>query len=262
MFSDEEFVNHVGDSMPAPDPFMTQDAWPGLLRARFYLPPKRTSLSPRHLSPPTMDEDWATSSRRILSCSCYLYRKAADEATSGIPNPTPPSTPDPRSAPPPPSPPASPSQQRPGIHLASKGQLQRTECAPGAQELEYFPEAAPHRSRQQGVLAESGGGVAESGSAHLIPSGLRPSCHVCALRDRPHAGSRALSDWTAASRDGTLTWVGWPIEAPRGPRGAVAGRPREPYLPSTLLSPLGLTARNTPGQMYEADCGAVVAVVE
>ena len=26
MFSDEEFVNHVGDSMPAPDPFMTQDA--------------------------------------------------------------------------------------------------------------------------------------------------------------------------------------------------------------------------------------------
>lgn len=26
MFSDEEFINHVGDSIPAPDPFMTRDA--------------------------------------------------------------------------------------------------------------------------------------------------------------------------------------------------------------------------------------------
>lgn len=173
-----------------------------------------------------------------------------------------PAPPEPRSAPPPPFPPASPPQQRPGLHLSSKGQLQRTECAPGAQELEYFPEAAPHRSRQPGVLAESGGGVGEGGRAHLIPSGLRPSCHVCARRDRPQAGSRALSDWTAASRDGTLTWVGWPIEAPRGPRGAVAGRPREPYLHGMLLSPLGLTARNTPGQMCEVGCGTVVAVVE
>lgn len=130
---------------------------------------------------------------------------------------------EPRSAPPPHSPLSSPPQQRPGVHLVSKGQLQRTECAPGAQELEYFPEAAPHRSRQQEVL-ESGGAVGEGSGAHLTPSGLWPSCHVCARRDRHQARSREFSDWTAAPRDETLTLVGWPIEAQRRPGGAVAGR--------------------------------------
>ena len=130
---------------------------------------------------------------------------------------------EPRSAPPPHSPLSSPPQQRPGVHLVSKGQLQRTERAPGAQELEYFPEAAPHRSRQQEVL-ESGGAVGEGSGAHLTPSGLWPSCHVCARRDRHQARSREFSDWTAAPRDGTLTLVGWPIEAQRRPGGAVAGR--------------------------------------
>ena len=101
-----------------------------------------------------------------------------------------PPTSDPRSAPPPPSPPASPSQQRPGLHLASKGQLQRTECAPGAQELDYFPEAAPRHFRQQGVLAESGGGVAE-GTCAPAATDPRPDRGRSAIGRRPHVTGRS-----------------------------------------------------------------------
>ena len=100
---------------------------------------------------------------------------------------------EPRSAPPPHSPLSSPPQQRPGVHIVSTGQLQRTECAPGAQELEYFPEAAhiTPGSRRCWNPGEPSGKAA----AHTLPQaafGLPATCALAATDTRLDRESSAI----------------------------------------------------------------------
>ena len=70
--------------------------------------------------------------------------------------------------------------------------------------------------------------------------------------------------WTAASRDATLTWVRWPIEAPRGPRGAgPAAEPQASFSRGWLFSALGLGFPwRVPGSMSKADSGGGTVVAD